>query len=190
MDNFGRMGRTLHKRPSRSLLFDSFWGQFPEYQISANDNYYNHYIYGAWQHQGMSMGNPLLPGPVYNADHSISFRSNRVRAHHLGISGQPSSEWGYRMLISFARHWGTYGNPLDQQRKQFNSLYEATYTPKWAKGWSASAALGLDRGNYLGNSTGGMLTIRKNWSDFLIKEKKYETNFLYRALHGNAGHCM
>lgn len=143
------------------LLFDSFWGQFPEYQISADDNYYNHYIYGAWQHQGMGMGNPLLPGPVYNADHSISFRSNRVRAHHLGISGQPSSEWGYRMLISFARHWGTYGNPLDQQRKQFNSLYEATYTPKWAKGWSASAALGLDRGNYLGNSTGGMLTIRK-----------------------------
>lgn len=65
------------------------------------------------------------------------------------------------MLISFARHWGTYDIPLDQQRKQFSSLYEATYTPKWAKGWSASAALGLDRGNYLGNSTGGMLTIRK-----------------------------
>ena len=141
--------------------FDSFWGQFPEYQISADDNYYNHYIYGGWQHQGMGMGNPLLPGPAYNADHSISFRSNRVRAHHLGISGQPSPEWGYRMLISFARHWGTYDIPLDQQRKQFSSLYEATYTPKWAKGWSASAALGLDRGNYLGNSTGGMLTIRK-----------------------------
>ena len=84
------------------LLFDSFWGQFPEYQISADDNYYNHYIYGGWQHQGMGMGNPLLPGPAYNADHSISFRSNRVRAHHLGISGQPSPEWGYRMLISFA----------------------------------------------------------------------------------------
>ena len=143
------------------LLFDSFWGQFSEYQISADDNYYNHYIYGGWQHQGMGMGNPLLPGPAYNADHSISFRSNRVRAHHLGISGQPSPEWGYRMLISFARHWGTYDIPLDQQRKQFSSLYEATYTPKWAKGWSASAALGLDRGNYLGNSTGGMLTIRK-----------------------------
>ena len=25
------------------LLYDGFWGQFPEYQISANDNYYNHY---------------------------------------------------------------------------------------------------------------------------------------------------
>ncbi len=53
------------------------------------------------------------------------------------------------MLISFARHWGTYGSPLDKQRKQFSSLYEATYTPRWAKGWSASLALGMDRGNYL-----------------------------------------
>ena len=143
------------------LLFDSFWGQFPEYQISSNDNYYNHYIYGGWQYMGMGMGNPLLPGPLYNESHSISFRSNRVRAQHVGLSGNPSDEWSYRMLISFARHWGTYNNPLDKQRKQFSSLYEATYSPNWASGWSASVALGLDRGNYLGNSAGGMLTIKK-----------------------------
>ena len=85
----------------------------------------------------------------------------RIRANHLGISGNPSSEWSYRLLISFARYWGTYYNPLDKQRKQFYSLYEAVYSPRWAKGWSASLALGLDRGNYLGNSTGGMLTIKK-----------------------------
>lgn len=161
MDKFSRMGRSFHKDQTGPLLYDGFWGQFPEYQISANDNYYNHYIYGAWQYLGMGMGNPLITGPAYNKDHRITFRSNRVRAHHLGISGQPSSEWGYRMLISFARHWGTYTNPLDKQRKQFSSLYEATYTPKWVKGWSTSIALGLDRGNYLGNSSGGMLTIRK-----------------------------
>lgn len=143
------------------LLYDSFAGQFPEYQISGEDNYYNHYIYGAWQYFGMGMGCPLLPGPLYNEDNSISFKSNRARANHLGISGNPSHEWSYRMLISFARYWGTYSVPLDKQRKQFYSLYEATYSPRWAEGWSASLALGFDRGNYLGNSTGGMLTIKK-----------------------------
>ena len=148
------------------LLYDGFWGQFPEYQISANDDYYNHYIYGGWQYMGMGMGNPLISGPLYNDDHSISFRSNRIRANHLGISGNPSDEWSYRMLISFTRYWGTYLAPLDKQRKQFSSLYEATYSPKWAKGWSASLALGLDRGNYLGNSTGGMLTIKKTGTIF------------------------
>ena len=50
---------------------------------------------------------------------------------------------------------GTYENPLDKQRKQFSSLWEVTYAPERFKGWSASVALGMDRGNYLGNSTGG-----------------------------------
>lgn len=143
------------------LLYDGFWGQFPEYQISANDNYYNHYIYGAWQYMGMGMGNALLPGPLYNKDHSISFRSNRVKSQHLGLEGKPFPEWGYRLLLSYVRHWGTYSNPLDKQRKQFSSMLELTYTPRRYKGWSGSIAMGIDRGNYLGNSTGGSLSIRK-----------------------------
>ena len=143
------------------ILYDGFAGSFPEYQVSAGDNYYNNGGYQAWQHWGYGMGNPLLPGPIYNQDGKITFKSNRVRSHHVGIEGNPATEWNYRVLVSFARHWGTYFVPLDKQRKQFSSLYEVTYTPQWTKGWSVSAALGVDRGNYLGNSTGGMLTIRK-----------------------------
>ena len=150
------------KDQSGPILYDGSHGwESTTDQISASDNYYNHYLYGGWQYMGMGMGNPLLYGPLYNKDGSISFKSNRVRANHLGIGGNPSDEWNYRILISFARHWGTYSNPLNKQRKQFSSLYEATYTPKWIDGWSASVALGIDRGNYLGNSTGGMLTIKK-----------------------------
>lgn len=148
------------------LLYDGFWGQFPEYQISANDNYYNHYIYGAWQYWGMGMGNALLPGPLYNKDHTITFKSNRVRSQHIGLEGNPFPEWNYRLLLSYTRHWGTYGNPLDKERKQFNSLIECTYTPQKLKGWSGSVSLGLDRGNYLGNSTGAMLSIKKTGSIF------------------------
>lgn len=143
------------------LLYDGFWGQFPEYQISANDNYYNHYIYGAWQYWGMGMGNALLPGPLYNKDHTITFKSNRVRSQHIGLEGNPFPEWSYRLLLSYTKHWGTYGNPLDKERKQFNSLIEWTYTPQKFKGWSGSVAVGFDRGNYLGNNTGVMLSIKK-----------------------------
>ena len=151
------------KDQSGPILYDGGhgWEQTSD-QISAKDNYYNHYLYGGWQYMGMGMGNPLLPGPLYNADHSIRFRSNRVRSNHLGIGGSPTDEWSYRVLVSFSRYWGTYDNPLDKQRKQFNSLYEVSYSPRRLKGWSASLALGLDRGNYLGNSTGGMLVIRKS----------------------------
>ena len=147
---------------SGPLLYDGFWGSFPEYQVSGGDSYYNHYIYGAWQHWGMGMGNPLLPGPVYNEQGEMTFRSNRMKWQHVGVTGNPSEEGSYRLLLSFNRYWGTYSVPLDKVRKQFSSLAEMTYCPQWANGWSGSVNLGLDRGNYLGNSAGGCVTIRKS----------------------------
>lgn len=118
------------KDQSGPLLYDGFWGQFPEYQISANDDYYNHYIYGAWQYMGMGMGNPLIPGPLYNHGKSINFRSNRMKGQHLGIEGMPTEEWRYRVLLSLNRHWGTYKNPLESVKRQFSSMVEVQYFPK------------------------------------------------------------
>lgn len=142
------------------ILYDEFAGTLG-YQVSGSDDYYNNYLYQSWQHWGQGMGNPFLYGPIYNADGTLEFKSNRVRANHLGLCGDPGREWNWRILVSFVRHWGTYVTPLDKQRKQFSSLYEVTYLPGWAKGWGASVGLGFDRGNYLGNSTGGLLTIKK-----------------------------
>jgi len=46
-------------------------------------------------------------------------------------------------------------------KKQFSSLLEVTYSPvKW-NGWSFSISGAMDRGNLLGNNSGGMLVIRK-----------------------------
>lgn len=130
-------------------------------QISAKDNYYNNFFYQSWQHYGLGLGNPLLPGPLYNTDGSLEFRSNRVRANHWAFSGTPADEWGYRVLMSYALHWGTYDNPLDKIRKQFSSLYEVTYSPKRLDGWHFSVAGAVDHGTYIGNSGGGMITIKK-----------------------------
>lgn len=143
------------------MLYDGFAGHFSEYQISASDNYYNNYYYQGWQHWGMGMGNPLLPAPLYNEDKSLGFKSNRVRSHHIGISGNPAKEWSYRMLLSYTKHWGTYNMPLDEVTSQFSSLYEVTCKPQKLAGWSISAALGIDNGGYLGDNIGGMLVIRK-----------------------------
>lgn len=149
------------KDSSGPILYDGFWGSFPDLQMSGGDSYYTNYIYQAWQHYGMGIGNPLLPGPAYNNDGSITFKSNRVKAQHIGICGDPSEEWSWRLLASYAKHWGTYVAPLDKVRKQFNSLAEVTYKPNWAQGWAVSAAAAMDRGNYTGNSTGVMITLSK-----------------------------
>lgn len=130
-------------------------------QISARDNYYNHGFYGAWQHWGMALGNPLFRSPIYNEDGTICFKSNRIIAHHLGISGAPTSELRYRLLLSRTDNWGTYSTPFKEIKRNTSSLIEVSYAPQRFSGWSITAAAATDRGDMLGNNWGGMVTLRK-----------------------------
>lgn len=141
---------------------------FPD-QISALDDYYNHYIYTGWQHWGMGIGNPLLISPIYNENNLITFRSNRMKAHHFGFSGNPSDEWGYRMLLTYSRHWGTYFEPLEEIERNFNMLVEVNYRPKRLKGWEFSLSGALDSSGIIGNNQGGMIRICKTG---LLSKKK------------------
>lgn len=141
------------------LLYDGFAGSFSDLQMSGSDNYFNHYIYNAWQYYGQAMGAPLLPGPAYNKNHSISFRSNRMKAQHIGLQGEPSEEWSWRMLASFARHWGTYANPFDEVKRQFYGMAEVKYSPARLRHWGFKAAVGVDKGSVIGNSIGGTVSI-------------------------------
>lgn len=138
-------------------------------QISAIDNYYNHGIYTGWQHWGMGIGNPLIISPIYNKDGIITFRSNRIQAHHIGFSGRPNKEWYYRVLFSFSKNWGTYFEPLPQIKRQFSTLIEVTYKPQVLRGWNFTLAGALDGGNMLDSNQGIMLKINKTG---LISKRK------------------
>lgn len=129
-------------------------------QISGSDDYYNHGAYSGWQHWGLAIGNPLFVAPLYNENCSLYFRSNRLIANHIGISGNPTDEWKYRILFSHARHWGTYSNPLPEVKYNANVMAEVTYVPKALKHWTFAAALAGDKSDYIGDSFGGMLTVR------------------------------
>lgn len=146
---------------SGPIQYEWFDATFPGIQISACDSYYNHGYYGGWQQGGFGMGNPLLPGPAYNVDHRITFRSNRMRAHHIGWSGTPGRDWRYRVKLSLARHWGTYDAPLKEMARQASGLAEVTWQPAAWAGWSFSVALAADKGGLIGNSIGGMMTVKK-----------------------------
>lgn len=132
-------------------------------QISGIDKYYNHNIYGGWQHWGQAMGNPLLLSPIYNADHTLTFYHSRILAHHVGIEGQPLPELGYRLLFTHLKSLGTYDQPNATGNPQFANYFmlEANYAPRNFHGISFSAAFATNGGNLIGQSTGGMLTVRK-----------------------------
>lgn len=142
------------------VLYDGFAGSFSDLQMSGCDNYFNHYIYQAWQYYGMAMGSPLLPGPAYNKDGSITFRSNRMTGHHIGIQGTPLPGLDWRLLASFTRNWGTYYNPFDNVKHQFYGMAEVKYTPKRLHKLTVKAAFGVDNGSYTGNSVGGTVGIQ------------------------------
>ena len=129
-------------------------------QISGADDYYNHDYYAGWQHWGMAIGNPLFVSPVYNEDGCLYFRSNRLKGHHIGISGNPSEEWKYRVLFSYVQHWGTYNNPFAEVKYNANGLAEVSYSPKQWKHWMFTGAVAADKSDFIGNSWGGMITVR------------------------------
>lgn len=132
--------------------------------IAGHDEYYNHLNYPGWQNYGMGVGNPLLLSPLYNQalghDHTLRFYNNRVKACHVGLSGDPSPEWHWAARLTLTRNWGSYYYPLQDMEHQTYASLQATYTPRWAPGWQGTLAAGLDHGRLIGNSTGAQLTIR------------------------------
>lgn len=128
-------------------------------QISAIDDYYNHHVYGSWQHAGFTMGSPLIISPLYNRDNRIYCYDNRVRAHHFGITGNPCAQLGYRFLFTHEKSLGTYHAPRTDPRYGNFLLIEAVYKPDWLKGLQLTAAYGQNGGKLLGRSHGGMLTV-------------------------------
>lgn len=126
--------------------------------IYGIDEYYNNHVYGAWQHAGYSLGNALLPSPVYNDNGRIGFKDNRIKAHHLGIEGLPTPEIGYRILYTYEKSLGTYDFPRTDPVKADFLMVEATYRPHKVKGLSVGVAYGQNWGKLLGQSKGVMLT--------------------------------
>ncbi len=127
--------------------------------IYGQDDYYNNHVYAAWQYAGFSVGNALLPSPIYNTDGNIRFYDNRIKASHIGIEGNPTKEIEYRILYTHEKSWGTYSNPHTDPVKADFLMIEATYSPHQVKGLSIGAAYGQNWGKLLGESKGAMLTV-------------------------------
>lgn len=136
-------------------------------QISGCDNYYNHNLYPGWQHWGQAIGNPLFTTPLYNHNGSLTFASNRFKAHHFAIQGQPTSEIGYRMLYTHERSVGTYASPFYVAKTMDSFMAEVIYSPlKLGRlntdGWQLKAAFAIDRGDLIGKNTGFQFTLSKS----------------------------
>ena len=138
--------------------------------VAGTDNYYNHDIYGGWQHWGQVIGNPLYRSPIYNTDGQVQVENNRFVAYHLGLDGQPTTRLGYRALVSYQKGWGTYSWPFTKAHHNVSFLVEGNYA--FDNGWNVRLGYGMDFGSeqMLGNNAGAQITVSKH--HILSKKKK------------------
>lgn len=130
--------------------------------LSGADGYYNHGNYPGWQHWGQVIGNPLYRSPLYNKDGVFDVRDNRFVAYHLGVDGQASERFGYRLLGTFQKGLGTYWEPFNKMHHNISFLVEGNY--RFNHGWKVKGVYGMDFGSeeMLGHNAGFQLTISKS----------------------------
>lgn len=126
------------------------------------DNYYNH-AYSGWTHWGMMNSNPLIASNVYNEDGYLGLRYTRVKAIHLGWSGDITKEWTYRSKFSFNRTWGTPFEPTPEILENFSMFAEAKYIPNKLKGWIFTGSIAFDIGTIYGDNGGFQVKVRKSF---------------------------
>lgn len=133
--------------------------------IGGEDNYYNHNIYGAWQHWGQVMGNPLYRSPIYNQNGTINVEDNRFYAFHMGAMGNVSPNLDYRVLATYQKGFGTYSSPYVSPKENVSVMAQANYNFTSGKmaGVYVSCGVGADMGGIYGDNFGAQLTIGKKF---------------------------
>lgn len=157
----GVVAEYITSRDQSGPLLHNTNANFKE-QLSGGDNYYNHSFYQSWQHWGMAMCNPFFLSPNYNENNSLFMRFTRIRACHIGIEGNPSEGWEYRLLGSYVHHWGTYTTPLVNPEGITSTMLEIAHTPAKSPEWQIVGTIAVDYSNLIGNNVGGMVTLKKN----------------------------
>lgn len=127
------------------------------------DDYYNNVWYPGWVHWGQGMGNPFVASPIYNKHGDMTFRMNRVKALHMGLTGDINRTWSYLAKMSFSRTWGTPFKPTLDILENFSTFASVSYRPKQWQGLTLTASFALDMGEIYGDNAGFELKLHKRF---------------------------
>lgn len=124
------------------------------------DNYYNNGEYRTgFSYFNRSLGSPLLISPEYNTNGKLGFRHNRVRAWHMGASGNISKRITYRFLLSNTASFGTAKEPT--LKKLTSTSFTTDLHYHLNDSWKFAVSVAADKGNLLGDHSGACLSVTK-----------------------------
>ena len=125
------------------------------------DDYYNNYAFNGYHHLGMSIGSPMIQGPIYNLDGYTRFADNMMRGFHVGVYGNIDrlGFWQYRVMASHRKSWGTPFVPRITPVDATSFVAECQWRSTKLSGLSANLRLAMDHGTLTGNNVGAQVTV-------------------------------
>ncbi len=141
----------------------------------GRDNYFNHYIYqSGWTYKNRMIGNPLFTVGSSSSKDQIYITNNRIKSHHIGISGYLNSKIRYKILVTKSKNYGTYDDHHrliedEKQYKFYNALNQTSTLfqfdfIKFINKTDLQLSYAIDRGNLLKDSEGFQLLINYNFT--------------------------
>ncbi len=131
--------------------------------LGGRDSYYHHGQYAnGWTHLDHVLGSSFFT--TVGEDEELRIANNRMKIHHLGLSGAITERIGYKMLLSYARYYPAYASVslYDEEEYMLHSYLELEYNGLFGQdGLSTAAGLAYDAGS-LDDSFGGNLSVK--WS--------------------------
>lgn len=125
----------------------------------GGDSYFLNGVYQTgWTYFSRTIGTPFITSPAYSG--TFQTKNNRVQVHHFGINGEIKAV-NYKMLLSFSKNYGTYGQPISPMKNGNMFLLEMSRKFPSLSNVEAAVSLAADRGSMYGNNTGFMIRLVK-----------------------------
>lgn len=152
----------------------------PGMSFTGKDNYFNNSEYkSGWTHHGMTVGNPLFypkgtrDGSWNPAEMVLGVENNRLKAHHVGLSGKLFHHYPYKLMLTYTQAYGMYDIPYIEPSQANHEWGTVKETPlhQFSGGFTGIIPLlggklqilpGIyaDAGQVLGNSFGATLGLK------------------------------
>jgi hypothetical protein len=135
--------------------------------IFGKDNYFNHaQVRDGWSYHDRGIGTPFIPPTSQTVwkfpNYGNAFTSNnRVWVLHTGLRGSLLNRYEWSTKLSYSSNAGVYDLPFPETVFQFSGVLTLQTPLKWLGGSTLKGSLATDVGGLYPNSTGLMLSLRK-----------------------------
>ncbi len=128
--------------------------------VGGGDNYYNNWFYGAYTNYGMTIGNALVMGTLFDKNCNLEITGFRTRAFHLAFTGSFGPEVDWLVKFNYRTSWGTTDTwQLLYPKYGTSFIARADWNMAKVPGLSLSASFAVDHGSLPQNACAGAVSL-------------------------------